>query len=126
MLNSYSIDGQKNLFIVRSKIEGLCKWFEKKFPSASFINAGDGKHEHPTQELLDEYTFLERNDFNFDEIHIALLGDLKHGRTIHSKIDGLKIFKKVKLDLIAPKILQLPQEYLDKIDFEYEEFESIE
>ena len=61
MLTGY--DNQ--IFVVRSKEEGVCKWLEEagktyalrnNITPPAFINAGDGKHEHPTQELLDEVT----------------------------------------------------------------------
>ncbi|MEL3909171.1 MAG: bifunctional aspartate carbamoyltransferase catalytic subunit/aspartate carbamoyltransferase regulatory subunit [Treponemataceae bacterium] len=128
-----------SIFIVRSKLEGVCKWLEdeaklfaqrnnlKRKPA--FINAGDGKHEHPTQELLDEFTFLEDNAWSTDFIHIALVGDLYHGRTVHSKADGLLIFDKVRVDLIAPHELSMPSNYKDKMlenGFELREFPSIE
>ena len=114
MLSGYS----NSIFIVRSKVEGLCRWLDDESElytkrnnlpfKRAFINAGDGKHEHPTQELLDEFTFLEDNGMNFDSIHVALVGDLYHGRTVHSKADGLKLFNKVKVDLIAPSELAMP------------------
>merc|ERR1712112_60398 len=71
-------------------------------PRPCIINAGDGKHEHPTQELLDNFTFWEHNKFNYSSIHCALIGDLLHGRTVHSKTDGLAVFDTVAVDLIAP------------------------
>ena len=58
-----------------------------------FINAGDGRHEHPTQEFLDEFTFLEQRGWDDSHIHVALIGDLFHGRTVHSKADGLNVFR---------------------------------
>ncbi|HOV63196.1 MAG TPA: aspartate carbamoyltransferase regulatory subunit, partial [Spirochaetia bacterium] len=94
-----------------------------------FINAGDGKHEHPTQEFLDEFSFLERTEWNTDSIHIALVGDLAHGRTIHSKADGQRIFKDVHVDLIAPKEIALPEYYMEKMirnGFTVRTFSSIE
>lgn len=114
-----TLAGYKNsIFIVRSKIEGVCRWLEDEAQEyaqrnhlkykPAFINAGDGKHEHPTQELLDEFTFLEDNNWTFNNIHIALVGDLYHGRTVHSKADGLKIFDSVIVDLIAPPELAMP------------------
>ena len=121
MLFGYS---QKSIFVVRSKLEGVCTWLQYAlgkyadklgYPVPSFINAGDGKHEHPTQEFLDEYTFLEKTNWRRDSIHLALVGDLLHGRTVHSKADGLKIFDKVKVDLIAPDELGMPEYYLDKM-----------
>ena len=113
-----------SMFIVRSKLEGVCQWlrnsmeeFSKRnyIENPSFINAGDGKHEHPTQELLDEYSFYEHKNWNRDHVHIALIGDLYHGRTTHSKVDGLKIFKEVEVDLIAPNELSMPQYYIEKM-----------
>ncbi|WP_228288186.1 bifunctional aspartate carbamoyltransferase catalytic subunit/aspartate carbamoyltransferase regulatory subunit [Thermosipho ferrireducens] len=129
--NDYSI------FVVRSKLEGTCKLLKESvsqfahrngLPAPSFINAGDGKHEHPTQELLDEYTFLEQNNFDNSFIHIALIGDLLHGRTVHSKVNGLKIFKNVKVDLIAPPEIAMPTHYVEKMKkngFEVRIFSSI-
>ncbi len=127
-----------NLFIIRSKLEGVCRWLEisaaeyavrnKLSFSPSFINAGDGKHEHPTQELLDEFTFLEDNSWKTDSIHIALVGDLFHGRTVHSKADGLMTFEAVTVDLIAPEELALPADYIRKMKkngFRVREFSSI-
>lgn len=115
-----------SIFIVRSKLEGVCRWLEingKAFAKRnklsvppSFINAGDGKHEHPTQELLDEYTFLEKNNWKRDSIHLALIGDLFHGRTVHSKVQGLKIFNNVTVDLIAPGELALPDHYVHEME----------
>ena len=110
------------IFIIRSKVEGVCRYLSQECASyalrndlpfkPAFINAGDGKHEHPTQELLDEYSFLEDNNWNSESIHLALVGDLYHGRTVHSKADGLKLWKKVKVDLIAPDELSMPESYL--------------
>ena len=119
-----TVTGYRNsIFIVRSTVEGLTSYLSNETAeyarrnglpyTPAFINAGDGKHEHPTQELLDEFTFLEDNDMNFDSIHVALVGDLYHGRTVHSKADGLKLFKEVKVDLIAPPELQMPESYVE-------------
>lgn len=128
-----------NIFIIRSKLEGVCRWLEKSSASyaernglpitPTFINAGDGKHEHPTQELLDEFTFLEDNDWSTEKLHVALVGDLFHGRTVHSKADGLTLFSQVNVDLVAPEELTLPDEYLDRMKkngFEVRTFSSIE
>jgi aspartate carbamoyltransferase len=128
-----------HIFIVRSKLEGVCRWLQlrgemfaernKLSFKPAFINAGDGKHEHPTQELLDEFTLIEDNNWLTDHLHIALVGDLFHGRTVHSKADGLKIFNHVKVDLIAPAELAMPIQYIDKMKengFELRVFESLD
>ena len=130
---------QNSIFIVRSKVEGVTKWLSEETEEyaqrnglpyiPAFINAGDGKHEHPTQELLDEFTFLEDNNMSFDSIHVALVGDLYHGRTVHSKADGLKLFDKVKVDHIAPEELAMPDSYVEKMKengFEVRIYGSIE
>lgn len=135
MLYGYS---DKSMFIMRTAQEGVCRFLEEKvgeyskvtgLPKAGFLNAGDGKHEHPTQEFLDEFSFLEHKNWNRDEIHIALVGDLFHGRTAHSKANGLKIFNNVVVDLIAPKELAMPNEYIEIMlqnGYELRYFSSIE
>ena len=135
MLTSY---GDYSIFIVRTRLEGVPRLLEKKvgefadrhgIKRPAFINGGDGRHEHPTQELLDEYTFLEHKNFDNSHIKIALIGDLLHGRTVHSKVDGLRIFKNVEVDLIAPEEIQMPQHYVDKMErngFKVKKYESID
>ncbi|ACJ76020.1 bifunctional aspartate carbamoyltransferase catalytic subunit/aspartate carbamoyltransferase regulatory subunit [Thermosipho africanus H17ap60334] len=135
MLTGYS---DYSIFVLRTRLEGTCKYLDEKVSEfaerhgvekPAFINAGDGKHEHPTQELLDEYTFLEQMDFDNSFIHIALVGDLLHGRTVHSKVNGLKIFKNVLVDLIAPEEISMPPHYIKKMKengFEVRIFDSIE
>jgi len=135
MLFGYS---DRSLFVVRSQQEGLCRWLHDalgkyadrvNMPQPNFINAGDGKHEHPTQEFLDEFSFLEQQNWKRDNIRIALVGDLFHGRTVHTKADGLKIFSSVEVDLVAPPELAMPPYYVDKMrscGFRVREFTSIE
>lgn len=135
MLTGYS---EYSIFILRTRLEGVCRLLEQKvgefaerhgIPKPAFINGGDGKHEHPTQELLDEFTFLEQMNFDNSYIHIALVGDLLHGRTVHSKADGLKVFKNVKVDLVAPQELQMPKSYVEKMKrngFEVNTFSSLD
>lgn len=127
-----------SIFIIRSKLEGVCRWLEKSgkeyaernsTEAPCFINGGDGKHEHPTQELLDDFTLLEDNGWDRSDMHLALVGDLYHGRTIHSKVDGLRIFDKPTIDLIAPKEIAMPEYYINKMvenKFRVREFNSIE
>ncbi len=71
------------------------------------INAGDGSHAHPTQTLTDLLT-IRREIGHFDNITIGFCGDLKFGRTVHSLIKALSNYKGVKVVLIAPEQLRLP------------------
>jgi aspartate carbamoyltransferase len=83
------------------------------------INAGDGVGEHPTQTLLDLYTIYKHYG-RLDGLTVSLMGDLKHGRTIHSLVKALDNFD-VKINLIGPTKLKLPSElykksYLESIE----------
>jgi aspartate carbamoyltransferase catalytic subunit len=72
-------------------------------------NAGDGEGEHPTQTLLDVYT-IWKHWKKLDNLTITLMGDLKHGRTIHGLIEVLSKFN-IKVNLISPNNLRLPKKY---------------
>jgi aspartate carbamoyltransferase len=78
------------------------------------INAGDGIGEHPTQALLDAFTIREELG-HLDGLTVTLLGDLKHGRTVHSLARLLSLYK-VKLNYIAPEILRMPAELIDELN----------
>ena len=93
----------------------------KKFAEASrvpVINAGDGSNEHPSQALLDLYTIqkeLSQNDKSIDGLRIALVGDLKFGRAVHSLCKILSLYNDVKMNLISPEELKLPIELVESI-----------
>ncbi len=70
------------------------------------INAGDGIGEHPTQALLDMLTIFEKHE-RLDNLKGLMVGDLLNGRTIHSLLKGLSIFKNNTAYLLAPKSLRL-------------------
>ena len=73
------------------------------------INAGDGTGEHPTQALLDMYTIYEKFG-RLDNLRILFAGDMLYGRTVHSLIRGLSLFKNNKVFLLSPKELRLSRE----------------
>lgn len=77
------------------------------------INAGDGTGEHPTQALLDLFTIREEIG-KVDGLTITMLGDLKYGRTVHSLARLLALYK-VKLNYVAPDILQMPRSLVDEL-----------
>ena len=94
----------------------------KKFSEASrvpVINGGDGSNEHPSQALLDLYTIrkeLSQNDKTIDNLRIALVGDLKYGRAVHSLCKILSKYKDVKLNLISPDELKLPEDLIRQMN----------
>ncbi|MBN25129.1 MAG: aspartate carbamoyltransferase [Alteromonadaceae bacterium] len=83
------------------------------------INGGDGANEHPTQALLDLYTIQKEllyHGGNIDGLHIAMMGDLKYGRTVHSLSKLLCLFKNIRFTLISPKELAMPDSILSAIE----------
>ncbi len=71
------------------------------------INAGDGGHCHPTQTLADLLT-IYREKGRIDDLTIGFCGDLKYGRTVHSLISALARYENVRIVLISPEELKLP------------------
>lgn len=93
------------------------------------INAGDGGHNHPTQTLTDLLT-IKCEKGRLDNLTIGLCGDLKFGRTVHSLITAMARYKNIKIVLISPDELKLPEyvkkEVLEKNNIEYIETKDIE
>lgn len=82
------------------------------------INGGDGANEHPTQALLDLYTMRQEmaaQGRSIDNLRIAMVGDLKHGRTVHSLAQLLSLFDNVSFIFVAPEALAMPEEISDKL-----------
>lgn len=71
------------------------------------LNGGDGSNQHPTQTLLDLFTILECQG-TLERLNIAMIGDMKYGRTVHSLAQALIHFKPT-LSFVAPKSLQMPE-----------------
>ncbi|MEQ1849486.1 MAG: aspartate carbamoyltransferase [Candidatus Peribacteraceae bacterium] len=92
-----------------------------------FINAGDGPGQHPTQALLDLFT-IKKELKEIDGIHVAMVGDLLYGRTVHSLSFLLGLFENVRFTLVSPKELPMPEKvtsfYKDK-GLAYEEKDDI-
>ncbi|MCM1301571.1 MAG: aspartate carbamoyltransferase [Alistipes senegalensis] len=78
------------------------------------INAGDGSHAHPTQTLTDLLT-IKREKGRFDNLTIGFCGDLKFGRTVHSLIKALSRYSGVRVILISPEELRLPDYMLHEM-----------
>ncbi len=77
------------------------------------INAGDGVGEHPTQALLDLFTIVEDLG-SVQNLRVAMVGDLKYGRTVHS-LTKLLVNYDVTFDFVSPEILAMPEDVLDVV-----------
>ena len=84
-----------------------------RYASKPVINAGDGVGEHPTQALLDLFTIVEELGA-VDKLKIAMVGDLKYGRTVHS-LTKLLINYDVEFVFVAPEILAMPDDLLEAV-----------
>ena len=88
------------------------------------INAGDGGHNHPTQTLTDLLT-IQCEKGRLNNLTIGFCGDLKFGRTVHSLISAMVRYPSIKLILISPEELSIP-EYLKKEVLEANHIEFVE
>lgn len=104
------ISDYADLIIIRHPKEGAAQ-FAAEVAKKPVINAGDGANQHPTQALLDLFTIQECQQ-QLNGLSVALVGDLKYGRTIHSFVEVCKLFD-MRLFFIAPDVLALPESSCD-------------
>jgi len=95
--------------VIRHNMEGTARYVSEVV-DVPVINAGDGAGQHPTQTLLDLYT-MKRLLGNIEELHVALIGDLKYGRTVHSLSYALAMFG-ARMSFVSPPELKMPKEVL--------------
>ncbi len=105
-------DAYSDLIVLRYRNEGAAR-LAADFSEVPVINAGDGAGQHPTQTLLDLFTMREEMG-KIEGKHIALLGDLKYGRTVHSLSEALAMFG-AKLSFVSPKGLEMPAETVENV-----------
>jgi aspartate carbamoyltransferase catalytic subunit len=92
--------------VVRHASAGV-PWQLSGWIDASIVNAGDGWHEHPTQALLDCYTIRTELQRPFEELHVAIVGDVKHSRVARSDVLALTALG-ARVTLVAPPTLLPP------------------
>ena len=100
-LSSYGVD----MFVCRARNAGTPRLITK-YTDAHVINAGDGKHAHPTQALLDLYTMREHFG-HLEGLKVAIVGDLLHSRVVGSLAPALRMMG-AKVTLVGPPTFQLP------------------
>jgi len=106
------VENYADVIALRHPLEGAAR-LATEFAQVPIINAGSGAEEHPTQALLDLYTILKEKN-RIDGLSIALMGDLRYGRTVHSLAYALSLYD-VKLYLVSPELLRMRREVLDAI-----------
>lgn len=116
------MDSYSDVLIIRHSEIGAAKK-AADVASIPVINAGDGANQHPTQTMLDLYT-IQKEAGKLDGISVALMGDLKYGRTVHALSLALSHFK-VKQVFISHPTLKMPKEFLDVLDKRGVEYEIL-
>lgn len=114
MLNNYS-----DVIVMRHKFDGAAK-FASEISEIPIVNAGDGKHEHPTQSAIDLYT-VYKNFRTIDGLTFGLIGDLKYARVVNSLLRALTRFKPKLVYLISPPQLSARKEILEELNYPYKE-----
>ncbi len=107
------ISGYADCIVIRHYREGSAR-FASMVADVPVINAGDGAGQHPTQTLLDLFTI--KREVGLSDLRIALVGDLKYSRTVHSLIKALAHFR-AEILLVSPDALKLPEEMKESGNF---------
>jgi aspartate carbamoyltransferase catalytic subunit len=111
------LSGYSDVITMRHPAEGSVA----EFAAASrvpVINGGDGSNEHPSQALLDLYTIkseLAARGQGIDRLRIAMVGDLRFGRTVHSLCKLLTLFRNIQVMLVSPRELRMPGEIVEEL-----------
>ncbi|NDK98450.1 aspartate carbamoyltransferase [Photorhabdus bodei] len=101
--------------VIRHPQEGAPRLASEFSGDTPIINAGDGANQHPTQTLLDLFTIQETQQ-RLDSLNIAMVGDLKYGRTVHSLSQALAKFNGNHFYFIAPEALAMPNHILHMLN----------
>jgi aspartate carbamoyltransferase catalytic subunit len=107
-----TVENYADIIALRHPLEGAAK-LAAEYAKVPIINAGSGAEEHPTQALVDLYT-IQKEKQQIDGLKIALVGDLRYGRTVHSLACALALYK-VELHFVSPESLRMRREVLRSI-----------
>ncbi|MBN1337249.1 MAG: aspartate carbamoyltransferase [Deltaproteobacteria bacterium] len=118
-----TVENYADIIVIRHPREGSAR-IAAEAARVPVINAGDGANQHPTQTLLDLYTILKFLG-RLSDLRIALVGDLKYSRTVHSLFRALHLFGNVEFVLVSPPSLALP-DYLKSPDHRFYETHELE
>ena len=100
---------QIDMFVIRHKQNGLPHRVAENIDGVAILNAGDGINAHPTQALLDMLT-IRQHKKTFDNLSVAIVGDIRHSRVARSGIQAMRILGTTDIRLIAPETLHYKEE----------------
>lgn len=107
-----TLEQYSDVIVLRHPETGSAK-LAADYASVPVINAGDGTGEHPTQALLDLFTIREELG-TLEGLKIAMVGDLRYGRTVHS-LTKLLLHYDISLRFVSPEILRLPLTLMNEV-----------
>jgi len=107
-----TVENYADIIALRHPLEGAAK-LAAEFSEVPVLNAGSGAEEHPTQAFMDLYT-MQKEKGKIDGLKIALVGDLRYGRTVHSLAYALSLYD-IELYLISPETLRMRHEVIRTI-----------
>ena len=107
-----TVENYADIIALRHPLEGAAK-LAAEFSKVPILNAGSGAEEHPTQALMDLYT-MQKEKGTIDGLKVALVGDLRYGRTVHSLAYALSLYD-IELYLISPESLRMRHEVIRAI-----------
>ncbi|MDR0797162.1 MAG: aspartate carbamoyltransferase, partial [Nitrososphaerota archaeon] len=107
-----TVENYADIIALRHNLEGAAV-VAKEYSKVPIINSGTGAQEHPTQALIDLYT-IQKEKKQIDNLKIAIIGDLRYGRTVHSLARALTNYN-VELFLVSPEALRIQENILKEI-----------
>lgn len=107
------VDRYADAIVMRHFLDGAAR-AAADVSKVPIINGGDGANQHPTQTLLDLYS-IQKTQGTLENLKVAIVGDLKYGRTTHSLATGLSLFG-CELFFVAPDELQMPKSVIQDLD----------
>jgi len=107
-----TVENYADVIALRHPLDGAAK-LAAEYSKVPIINGGSGSEEHPTQALLDLHT-IKKEKGKIDKLKIAMVGDLRYGRTVHSLAYALSMYD-VELHLISPDSLRMRREVLRSV-----------
>lgn len=122
------ISSYVDAIIIRHPQEGSARLAAELSNGIPIFNAGDGANQHPTQTLLDLFTIKETQT-KLTNLNIAMVGDLKYGRTVHSLTQALAKYKNNQFFFISPDALTMPNyinDMLYKKEISWKRYKNIE